>query len=419
MKKFLIFAVSTIGVTLTALYLAFLFYLPHAVDLNDYKPMIQELAKEQANLEIDFKNPRIVTTPTLQAGFKTDEISVKLPDGSTLFSANSFQGRISLPSLIFLTVKVSCAEVISPRINLDIENGEQYKVVRLVEDILNKQKNAPPKEEQQPLPFDTSIIKIKVPNAKISDYKAVINDLKTGHSLTLTGDKLTAGYNNGKTARIKTYAKLLSDDKTNITANININSFIPPAKPADPDDDPAEKIELPFANPVLIYRDYDLKSDIDTKLKIRQNEKGLITLHGYFNVGKTTMNLSGLQLPESTINSKFNGTSANLDTNIYLAKNQNINLKGKINYGQKPSADLSIITERIFFNDMIILSKALLDTLHIKNDLASLKGRGYWAANTQIKTDLKNIKSKGCIIAREGSVSNGKTKLVLIKLTLI
>ncbi|MFQ8625393.1 MAG: hypothetical protein ACLSA2_02385 [Candidatus Gastranaerophilaceae bacterium] len=54
------------------------------------------------------------------------------------------------------------------------------------------------KEEQQPLPFDTSIIKIKVPNAKISDYKAVINDLKTGHSLTLTGDKLTAGYNNQK-----------------------------------------------------------------------------------------------------------------------------------------------------------------------------------------------------------------------------
>ncbi|MFQ8625392.1 MAG: AsmA-like C-terminal region-containing protein [Candidatus Gastranaerophilaceae bacterium] len=77
---------------------------------------------------------------------------------------------------------------------------------------------------------------------------------------------------------------------------------------------------------------------------------------------------------------------------------------------------MSRITERIFFNDMIILSKALLDTLHIKNDLASLKGRGYWAANTQIKTDLKNIKSKGCIIAREGSVSNGKTKLVFDKI---
>lgn len=416
MKKFLLFTVSALSAVLAVLYLAFLFYLPKAVDLNNYKPMIQEIAKEQANLDIDFKNPKIVTTPTLQAGFKTGEISVKLPDGSTLFRADSFQGRISLPSLIFLTVKVSCAEVISPIIHLDIENGEQFKVVRLVEDILNKQKNAPPKKEVQPLPFDTSIIKIKVPNAKITDYKAIINDLKTGHSLTLTGEKLTAGYNNGKTARIKTYAKLLSDDKTNITANINISSFIPPAKPADPDDDPAEKIELPFANPVLIYRDYDLKSDIDTKLKIRQNDKGLLTLKGYFNVDNTTMNLSGLQLPESTIKSKFSGTSADLDTNVYLAKNQNINLKGKIDYGKNPSADLSIITERIFFNDMIILSKALLDTLHIKNDLASLKGEGYWAANTQIKTDLKKIKSKGCLIARGGSVSNGKTKLVFDKI---
>lgn len=412
MKKFLIFAVSALGLILAGLYLAFLFYLPKAVDLNEYKPLIQEIAKEQANIDVNFENPQIVTTPSLQAGFKTGEISIKLPDGSVLFSADSLQGRISLPSLILLTVKVSCAEVISPRINLDIENGEQFKVVRLVEDILNKQKNAPPKEEVQPLPFDPSIIKIKVPNAKITDYKAVINDLKSGHSLTLTGEKLIAGYNNGKTARIKTYARLLSDDKTNITANVNISSFIPPAKPADPDDDPAEKIELPFVNPVLIYRDYDLKSNIDTKLKIRQNENGLITLKGYFNIDNTTMNLSGLQLPESYIKSKFYGTCADLDTNIFLAKNQNINLKGKIGYGKKPFADISLITERIFFNDMIILSKALLDTLHIKNDLASLKGNGYWAANTQIKTDLKKIQSKGCIIARNGSISNGITKLV-------
>ena len=416
MKKFLIFAVSALGLILAGLYLAFLFYLPKAVDLNEYKPLIQEIAKEQANIDVNFENPQIVTTPSLQAGFKTGEISIKLPDGSVLFSADSLQGRISLPSLILLTVKVSCVEVISPRINLDIENGEQFKVVRLVEDILNKQKNAPPKEEVQPLPFDPSIIKIKVPNAKITDYKAVINDLKSGHSLTLTGEKLTAGYNNGKTARIKTYARLLSDDKTNITANVNISSFIPPAKPADPDDDPAEKIELPFVNPVLIYRDYDLKSNIDTKLKIRQNENGLITLKGYFNIDNTTMNLSGLQLPESYIKSKFYGTCADLDTNIFLAKNQNINLKGKIGYGKKPFADISLITERIFFNDMIILSKALLDTLHIKNDLASLKGNGYWAANTQIKTDLKKIQSKGCIIARNGSISNGITKLVFDKI---
>lgn len=412
----MIFAVSALGLILAGLYLAFLFYLPKAVDLNEYKPLIQEIAKEQANIDVNFENPQIVTTPSLQAGFKTGEISIKLPDGSVLFSADSLQGRISLPSLILLTVKVSCAEIISPRINLDIENGEQFKVVRLVEDILNKQKNAPPKEEVQPLPFDPSIIKIKVPNAKITDYKAVINDLKSGHSLTLTGEKLTAGYNNGKTARIKTYARLLSDDKTNITANVNISSFIPPAKPADPDDDPAEKIELPFVNPVLIYRDYDLKSNIDTKLKIRQNENGLITLKGYFNIDNTTMNLSGLQLPESYIKSKFYGTCADLDTNIFLAKNQNINLKGKIGYGKKPFADISLITERIFFNDMIILSKALLDTLHIKNDLASLKGNGYWAANTQIKTDLKKIQSKGCIIARNGSISNGITKLVFDKI---
>ena len=48
----------------------------------------------------------------------------------------------------------------SPKINLEIINGEQYKVVRLVEDILNKKKNEPPKEAE-PLPIDIEKIKIK------------------------------------------------------------------------------------------------------------------------------------------------------------------------------------------------------------------------------------------------------------------
>ncbi len=417
MKKFLFWLIGIIVTILLFAYLAFLFYLPKAVDLNTYLPMLQKIVKEQAQADLIIENPQIVTTPHLQAGFKTDKIELKLPDGSVLLSADGFKVRISLPQLLLLTVKVTCAELTSPKINLEIQNGEQFKVVQLVEDIMNKQKDKPPVETpEQTFNFDPSLIKIKVPNLKLTNYNAVINDLKSGHRLTLHGDELCAGYFNGKIARLKTDAELLSDDSKNITANIKINTFLPAPKPADPDDDPAEKIVLPFVNPVLIYRDYNLKSDIDTALKIRQNKEGKISVKGHLNVDDTTLNLSGLQLPKSYVKAEFHGTSADLDTNLAVKPEQKISVKGMLDYGDKPKLDLSLITDKIYFNDMIILARALMDTLHLKNNLASLKANGYWAANTQFKTDFKNLKSQGCIIARNGNISNGSAKLVFDKI---
>ena len=107
MKKFCkIFGFTLLGLVAIA-YLAFLFVLPNVVDINKFKPDVQKIAKEQANVSVDFKNAKIITTPLLGAGIKAENISVKLPDNSLLFSADSFKTRIALPSLCLLTVKVS------------------------------------------------------------------------------------------------------------------------------------------------------------------------------------------------------------------------------------------------------------------------------------------------------------------------
>ena len=112
-KIWKIFAFSVLGLALT-LYLCFLFVLPNAIDINKFKPEIQKIAKEQANLSIDFENAKIITTPLFGAGIKMDNISVKLSDDSILFSADSFKTRVALPSLALLTVKVSCLEINNP-----------------------------------------------------------------------------------------------------------------------------------------------------------------------------------------------------------------------------------------------------------------------------------------------------------------
>ena len=205
------------------------------VDVNKFKPEIQKIAQEQANLSVDFENAKILTTPLLGAGLKMDNLVIKLPDGSLLFSADSLKTRVALPSLFVLTAKVSCLEVNNPLVNLEIINDEQFKVIQLVEDILNKGKEQKLEqanvEEEQKSWFNPAWIRIKVSNVVLNNYKVLVKDLKSGHYLNLKGEELRLGYFNGKRVKLKTYAELFSDENKNVTANVNINTFLPPPAP--------------------------------------------------------------------------------------------------------------------------------------------------------------------------------------------
>ena len=252
-KKIGIVLASILAGFLLILYIGFLFVLPNVVDLNQYKPMVQSLVKEQIPLNVDFKNAKITTTPMLSIGVKADDISVKFEDGTYLFKADNAKFRVALPSILALTVKVSTAEVNNPDLNFTIVDGKQFKILTLVEKILQAQEdNFEDKQNvENELPFDTSIIRIKVPNVRINTYNVKITDEKTGHLLKLHGEKLNAGYFNGKVVKLKTVAELYSDENKNVNADIDINTFLPKFEGLDEEDDKPQRIELPFINPVL------------------------------------------------------------------------------------------------------------------------------------------------------------------------
>ena len=410
-KGLKITGISFLGLA-AVLYAGFLFVLPNSVDLNKFKPDVQKIAKEQANLDIDFYSAKIITTPLLGAGVKVEDISVKLPDDSTLFSAESIKTRISLPSLLLLTVKVSCLEVRSPFVNLEIADNDNFKVVKLVEDLLNAGKEQKLEEEKQEIAteaggfqFNPEWIRIKVPAVKIYDYKVLVNDLTSKHFLKLKGEKLELGYFNGKSAKVKTFAQFYSDESLNMTANIDVDTFLPPpAEKLDKEDDPAERIDIPFINPVEMYRNYDLKGNLDTKLRVR-NHGGNLTSYGHFDVEGITLKVANLQLPASYVRVKMFGNNMDLDTDIYPVKDRYIRLLGKVKYGKHPKIDMDIKTGKIQFNDLIILARAFLDSLSIKNELAGIKAEGYLHADCNIKTNLKKLKSSGFVEVKNGGVS--------------
>lgn len=407
MKLFFKILGITAGVLLIGLYLAFLFVLPN-LDINQFKPEVQKIAKEQAKLDINFENAKIITTPLLGVGVKADDISVKLPDGSVLFSAEGVKGRIALPSLLLLTVKVSCAEVYSPFVNIEIVDDKAFKVVQVIDDILNAQEvvleEAEQSAETEKSAFNPAWIRIKVPCVKLTDYKVLVNDLKSKHYLTLKGDELKLAYLNGKIFKLKTFAELFSDEDKNITANLDINTFIPPAVVLDEEDDEAQRVEIPFINPVSMYRNYDLKSNVDVKIRLRERAKNLVSF-GHINVDGITLKLSQLQLPESYFHLKTRGFLADIDTSLNLPKEQHITLLGQLNYSRRPKFDMNIKTNDIYFNDVILLTKALLDSLHIKNDLDKLTMNGFVKADTYIKTNFKKLVSNGQIVVKDGGLT--------------
>ncbi len=420
MKKFF----KVLGVLIVSivvlLYLSFLFILPNAVDLNKFKPEIQKLVKEQANLNIDFDNPKISVTPLLSAGINANNISLNLPDDSNLLKADSFTGRISLPHLLFLTVKVSKAEIINPILNIDIVDGKAFKAVQAYEVILNNKEEKIEENlqtAQKPI-IDPALIKVQIPAFKLINYCAKINDLKTSDTLKLNGDELVLGYRNGESILLKTNAELFINETKNINANIDIDTIIPKQSKLDEEDDKAQRVEIPFINPVAMYKAYDLKANIDSKIKIRNKNKQIIS-NGYFNIDNFTINLAGLKLPESKIHFTSKGTKVNLDTDLYITNEEKISVLGMLNYGAKPATDIKITSNEIHINNVINLIKATLDSLHIKHELNPIIAEGIFTADTYIKTDFKKLNSNGNIKIKNCIIKNKDKNLQLAKINSI
>ena len=420
--KFLgLFLVSIIAIA----YIGFLFVLPRCIDLNQYTSLAKQAAKDSANLDINYENPKVLVTPKLELGVKADNLSVKLPDGSNVFSAEKVKAGVFLPDLFTFTINVSCAEIVSPKVNADImKDGKQFKISRHIENLLNSQKtelSIEEKEVKEPTVLfnigKTQItdemligfIKIKVPNFKLKNYQANVNDLHTGHHLTLQGDKVVLGYFNGKTAKIKTDATLLSDNNVNIKANINVDTFLPPFEAQEEEEiDDAAKVVIPFVNPVELYRDYDLKVNVDSKLKIRETKDKRIKIKGYTNIDNLKVYLKGINLPESYAHFTFKGLTAGIDSNLYLVENQKIAILANLNYGKNSKLELNLTSDKILFKDCVRLAKSVLDTAKIKNNMNEIVGSGYLLADAKFKTDFKKIISDGSIIVRNGNISNKK-----------
>ena len=389
-------------------YLAFLFILPNKIDINSYKGDLQKLVLESSGMTLDFDDAKVITTPALEAGIKIKGLNVKLPDGSPLIETDGIKVKLSLPNLLLLTVRVSQVQIDKIRITADTTaDASQYKFMNVIQDLVNASKE---KNEEEPKESIINInnIRIKIANIKVKDYIIAINDLKSKHSLSLRGDEIRAYYSHRKQLKVKTKAELLSDNDVRVTLDADIDSVMPKPRKLDKDDETNYRADIGFVNPVEIYRDYNITSDIFAKLKLRQKLNGDLTLRGLADIENLSMELSGYRIPESYIRAKFGGSYTKFDTNLYAAPNQNLAIDGYYNFGRRPKLAINTHLQKMYFKNLVALTKAFMDTLNIKNDLVLMKTSGYITANTSIKTNFKKLRANGGIIVRDGVfINNG------------
>jgi len=401
--------------TAAVLYLALLLILPGAVNLNKLKPDIQKYAHEQADLNLDYNNAALIVTPMLSIGFKADNLSIKLPDNSELFTADFVNAGISLPHLLFKTVKITKAEISNPRLNIDIENGREYKIIKHIEQLSAGQKQEKHPEPSEKQADNNMPFVINIPNFKIQNYSFLINDLKAKNVLKLRGNELVLSYNDGKNASLKTIAELYSNENKNITADIDIDTFLPAGNASIASDtEETQPVNPQFINLPAVYKAYNLKTNIKSKLKIRQ-KNGKTVSDGYFNADNLSLMLSGVQLPESRIHIKTDNTRIDADSELYIAENEKVSIKTLFDYGKNALLNTSVKSDEIHADNVLMLSKAALDSANIKNELDLYKGGGYFTADAEIKTDFKKLESNGSIEFKDITVKEKNKQQEFLK----
>lgn len=409
MRKILKGMLVFIGSLILFLYLLFLIVPPIFISPEKYKSEIQQVLADTCGLNLDFKNARIITTPFLGAGIKADKLCVSMLDKKEIFSSGKVRVRFSIPSFLFKTIKITCFEVENPTINFNInKSGTQYELI----DYFNERsKNTNSVFEDKHVDETSTTVQIedlkfKLDNLKITNFNLNVKDKKSGKRLRLYGSEFLASFD-GKTLQVKTMPELYYDETKNVVADIDLKTYIPKFEAVETTE-PAQPAE--FINLVDMYGKYDLKTNIKVHADIKE-EENKPNIDGDIEVKDLTLKVGNLQLPSSYFILKTKGNTSDIDTKIYLSENSSAAVNGTVKHGKKFNADLNVKTDKIYFENVVRLAEAVLNSFNIKNELAFVSAKGFLEADVKVMTDLKRLSTDGVISVVGGSFFDKKSGL--------
>ncbi len=412
MKALKIFGISLVSI-LAVIYFAFLFILPNALDLNNYKSDINKIVKEISDLDLSIGNIKLKTTWNLQTKLALNDVSIKYLNKKELMSVKSGEAGIKLLPLLGLKIELSPIKINEPTINITIEKDGRYDVEKFANNLLKKLQQPTSQQTQQ-----TQSLPIKIsnnmPDVLLTNYAINLVDEKTKDIMKISGSEFKISeFKLGDKIKVSTNGNLSINGKSHVLYNAKIDSFMPTLVQTTTQANP-EPISIPQIdfNPIKVVKNYNLGANFNTDLKITQKDKN-IYLKGYLNATDLNYKLQGKNLDKSFLKLLFEGEKINIDSNLYVNENEKFILNGFYKTGKKQNINLHVDSAKINLSSIKNVLIALLDIVNIKNDIAQIKINGALDSNFNIKSDFKKIESDGYLKIENASISHSMLPLTI------
>lgn len=396
---------------LAVIYFAFLFILPNAINLNNYKSDINKLVNEMADLDLNVDNIKLKTTCNLQAKLVLDNVSIKYLNKKELLSAKTAEAGIKIAPLFLLNIELAPIKINEPTLKLAIEKDGRYDIEKYANTLLKKFIPQSSTQTQQPLPIKISN---NMPDVLLTNYIISLTDEKTKDIMKINGSEFKiSDFKLGDKIKISTNGNLTVNDKKHVVYNAQIDSFLPEII-ANSQPQSTEVMSIPQIdfNPIKIVKNYNLGANFDTDLKITQKDKN-IYLKGFLNATELNYKLQGKNLDKSFMKLLFDGEKINIDSNLYVNENEKFIFNGFYKSGKKQLIDLNVTSDKIALTSLKNVLIALLDIANIKNDIAQIKINGILDSNFNIKSDFKKIESDGYLKVENASIAHSLLPLTI------
>lgn len=356
------------------IYLSFLFILPNFLNSGKYSKIVEDSFFKQTGYNIRLNNPNVSTSYNMSMAFWVGKADIFFK-GEKFTQINNLKIDISLLPLIFKKVKIS-------------EVKAEKLIVELPKDI-----KLPQKQKPKNIFFD------KLPNVDIDYFRLSLKDEKNKYSIK--GKNLYFS-DNPIVQKMNLSAKgsIFVNDKENVRYDISLIFKFPEQN---------DNLDIKYSDFVEVFRNikkYSINSDFTVRADVStpSNIKGKIDISGF------TFICENKKFPASFANLQLDKNNIRIKSDIFTSHDKKISLFGDFNYGGNKYINLNVLSDEIELRDLFLITKTISKSLGL-NYFDKFNIKGLIKADFNIKSNLKNINSKGNLLVKNTKISFGEYSL--------
>lgn len=395
MKTLRIIVLSILSIFIAA-YLAFLFVLPYAIDLNKYSPQITKAIQDNTGLEVTIKGLKVRTAWNLSAGALIDKTDLKYPQGEKFAQINNMDIKLSLIPLFWGQIqldKISADKILA---NLDINDKGEF----FLQNYLSKN---PTSKKCPAISFSKNLPDI---SAKKYRFSLLQGGKNGGKDYTIKGEDLKiSDFVLNKKIKIKAKGNLILNKRKQVYYDIFVFSKTLPKDSSQKD----EKTNiLKFFDD--LYK-YNINADVLAHLSLK-DKKDTTEIKGNVDIDKISFALGYNNYPPlSNLKLNFKDDNVRINSHLYTDNNSKAVVSGDLKRGKNKFINLKVKSEAGLKN-VVLLSNTVLKMFG-RNDLENTTADGLISADFTVKSNFKQVKSNGYLKIKDANITNKTYKVSL------